>query len=98
MGWKVQVASDKWQVNGHGLLLATCNLKLPPFIRGECVFLASRREFFGVMVVIKLRLQSWPWGGGDKTPVFDAAARGFVTVTRGTYLKKHWSAILSRFN
>jgi len=36
-------------------------------------------------------------GGVYKTPVFDSAARGFVTVTGGPYLQKRRSAILSLF-
>jgi hypothetical protein len=49
------------------------------------------------IVVIKLLLQIWPWCHGDNTPDFDGVTRGFVTVTRGTHLKKHRSAILSPF-
>jgi hypothetical protein len=49
------------------------------------------------MAIIKLRLKNWPRGGGYETPVFDSAARGFVTVTGGPYLQKRRSAILSLF-
>ena len=49
------------------------------------------------MVIIKLHMSIVPWGGVDKTPVFDGAAGGFVNVYGGTHLKKHPSAILSRF-
>ena len=47
------------------------------------------------MVITKLQLQIVPWCGGNKTPVFDGTARGFVTVTGRSYLKKQRSAILS---
>jgi hypothetical protein len=57
-------------------------------IRGEA-------EFFGLIDIIILRLKIWPWGGVDKTPVFDSATGGFVNVYGGTYLKEHRSAILS---
>ena len=49
------------------------------------------------MVILKPRLQDRRWGDGDKTPVFDGAAGGFVNVYGGTHLEKHRSAILSLF-
>jgi hypothetical protein len=49
------------------------------------------------MSIIKLLLRISPWGGGDKTPVFDVLARGFVAVTWGTHLKEHRSGVLSAF-
>ena len=51
-------------------------------------------NFLAVTVAIKLRLKNRPWGGGDKTPVFDSAAGGFVDVDGGTHLKEHRSATL----
>jgi len=39
------------------------------------------------MVIIKLHMSIVPWGGVDKTPVFDGAAGGFVYVYGGTHLK-----------
>jgi len=47
------------------------------------------------MVIIKLHMSIVPWGGLDKTPVFDGAAGGFVYVYGGTHLKKQRSAILT---
>jgi hypothetical protein len=40
-------------------------------------------EFAGRSVIIKLLLQNRPWGGVDKTPIFDSAAGGFVYVYGG---------------
>jgi hypothetical protein len=47
------------------------------------------------MNIIKPLLQGVPWGGGDKTPVLDGAARGFVTVTGGSELNFPGSVNLS---